>query len=110
MNQEQWDKLTNGEKAWKLGQIMCYMNNEDAYYESGWLYIWPDGESYPDCLVDFEDDESYKDLEESFIRHYGDEEFHADGLYSSHQIPTEVIEAAHFWDTKLGLTPIEIIK
>lgn len=109
MNQKQWDKLTYGEKAWKLGLIMQYMNDESAYY-SGWLYIWPDGESYSACLDDFRDEESYKELEQSFINHYSDEESHDGGLYSCKGIPTEVIEAAHFWDKKLKLPKIKIIK
>ena len=82
MTNEEWNKLTNGEKAWKLGMIMMYMNNEDAYYSSGWLYIWPDGERYEECMSDFENEESYKELEESFIRHYGYKEYHDAGLYS----------------------------
>ena len=109
MTQEQWNNLTFGEKAWKLGLIMMYMNNEEAYY-SGWLYIWPDGITYQDCLIDFEDEESYKELEESFIRHYSDKESHDGGLYSHRRVPTEVIEAAHYWDRRLGLKEIEIVK
>lgn len=110
MNKEDWNRLTNGEKAWKLGLIMMYMNHEGAYYESGWLYIWPDGEDYRTCLDDFENEESYQDLERSFRAHYSDEEYHDGGLYSCRGVPTEVIDAAHFWDEELGLKPIEIIK
>lgn len=109
MTHEDWNKLLNGEKAWKLGQIMRYMNDEEAYY-SGWLYIWPDGETYQDCLIDFEDEESYKDLEKSFIQHYSDEESHDAGLYSHKGVPNEVIDAAHYWDSVLGLKLIEVIK
>lgn len=104
-----WDRLTNGEKAWKLGLIMQYMNDEEAYY-SGWLYIWPDGESYQACLDDFRDDESYKELEESFIAHYSDLEAHDAGLYSHKGVPTEVIDAAHYWDNRLNLKEILILK
>jgi hypothetical protein len=110
MIKENWNNLTNGEKAWMLGQIMHYMNDEEVYYCSGWLYIWPDGETYEQCMDDFESDEAYKELEESFITHYSDEEAHDAGLYSSRRIPTLVIEAAHYWDEQLGLEPIEVIK
>ena len=110
MNKQEWNRLTNGEKAWKLGLIMRYMNDESAYYESGWLYIWPDGETYDACLDDFADEENYKDLEESFRAHYSDEESHDAGLYSHRGVPTEVVDAAHFWDEQLGLSPIKIIK
>ena len=110
MTEQEWNRLTRGEKAWKLGLIMMYMNNEEAYYSSGWLYIWPDGEDYQGCLVDFEDEELYQDLERSFRAHYSDKEYHADGLYSHRGVPTEVVDVAHFWDKKLGLTPIEIVK
>lgn len=109
MNQEQWDSLKNYDKAWKLGQIMMYMNDEEAYY-GGWLYIWPDGEDYEQCKSDFEDEESYKRLERSFIGHYSDKSSHKAGLYSHRGVPEQVVEDAHFWDEKLGLKPIEVIK
>lgn len=109
MTKEDWDRLPNGEKAWKLGLVMQYMNDEEAYY-SGWLYIWPDGESYSACLEDFRDDESYADLEESFKHHYSDPEAHEAGLYSCRGVPTEVVDVARFWDKELGLPEIEVIK
>ena len=109
MNKTQWNNLSFGEKAWKLGLVMQYMNDEEAYY-SGWLYIWPDGETYQDCLYDFEDEENYKDLERSFIAHYSDKEAHNAGLYSCRGVPNEVIEVAHFWDDQLGLKRIEVVK
>ena len=105
MNQQQWDNLSFGEKAWKLGLVMKYMNNKEAYY-SGWLYIWPDGETYDECLSDFEDEGSYIDLELSFKAHY--KEYHEDGLYSHKRVPSEILEVAHFWDNKLGLEPIKV--
>lgn len=109
MNEQEWNELTNAEKAWMLGCIMSNMNDERVYYFSNWLYIWPDGETWEACMEDFEDDEAYKELEDSFIRHYSDEEYHEGGLYSSKKIPTTVIKAAHFWDEQLGLKLIEII-
>lgn len=109
MTHEEWLELDNGEKAWLLGQIMRYMNDEEVYY-SGWLYIWPDGETWEACMEDFEDDESYKDLERSFIGHYSEKEAHDAGLYSHKKVPTSVVKAAHYWDERLGLKPIEVIK
>ena len=109
MTKEQWNALSNGEKAWKLGLVMQYMNDEEAYY-SGWLYIWPDGETYQECLGDFEDEESYLDLERSFKDHYSDKEAHKAGLYSSRGVPTEVVEVAHLWDEILGLKPIVVLE
>ena len=92
---------TWGEKAWKLGQIMLYMNNEDAYF-GDWLYIWPDGETYEDCLSDFNSEDEYEDLRNSFNRHY--RAYHNDGLFEA---PQEVEEWAHEIDRELGLKPIE---
>ncbi len=110
MKEQDWKKLPYYRRAWLLGMIMHYMNDEDAYYNSGWLYIWPDGETYDQCIEDFNTKESYTDLEGSFIRRYRLKEYHKAGLFSSKQIPDEVIEAAHFWDDKLGLPHIEVIK
>lgn len=109
MTKQQWDKLPYYIRAWKLYLIMYYLNDESAYY-SGWLYIWPDGETYEQCIDDFNDKESYDELERSFIGHYSDEEVHEGGLFSSKGVPEEVVEAAHMWDKQLGLEPIEVIK
>ena len=94
----------NGEKAWMMDQILQRMNNEDAYF-GGWLYIWPDGETKEEAEEDFAEDEDFKDLEDSFIRHYT--AYHNDGLYNASE---EVVKAAHEWDEKLGLDPIENIE
>lgn len=109
MTKQEWENLENYKKAWKLYLIIRYMNDESAYY-SGWLYIWPDGETYEQCMNDFESDEAYQDLERSFKAHYSDEEIHEAGLYSCKGVPQEVIEAAHYWDKELGLPPIEVVK
>ena len=105
-----WEKLPYWERAWRLGQIMIYMNNEEAYYNSGWLYIWPDGETQSGCKDDFDNEESYKDLERSFRNHYSDAEYHGDGLYGFKGVPLQVVEDAHLWDKILNLKPIEVIK
>ena len=36
-------KISNAKQAWKMNQVILAMNNEGAYYGSGWLYVWPDG-------------------------------------------------------------------
>ena len=110
MNKQEWENLDYYQKAWKLGLIMQYMTHEGAYYESGWLYIWPDGETYQECMGDFDNEESYQDLEESFKSIYSEEEYHDAGLYSCRGVPKEVVEAAHYWDEVLGLKPIEIVE
>lgn len=91
-------------KAWELNEIIQSMNNEEAYY-GGWLYIWPDGETKQDCEYDFGDEESYSDLEDAFIRNY--KEYHDDGLYTKDE---RIINNAHEWDKKLGLSPVEALK
>jgi hypothetical protein len=107
MSGEDWNDLTNGERAWLIGQIMMHMNNEEAYY-GDFLYIWPDGESWESCMSDFESDESYKELEESFKDNY--KAYHEDGLYSHRDIPKSIVKAAHYWDEVLGLKPIVVLK
>lgn len=108
MKKKQWDRLEYYLKAWRLAQIMMYMNDEEAYY-SGWLYIWPDGETYEECKTDFNDKESYQELLESFKFHYSEKEAHKAGLYSSRGVPKQVVEDAHMWDKELGLDPIEVV-
>lgn len=108
-----------GHKAWVLNEIISSMNDETAYYDTEWLYIWPDGESYEDCIEDFGDRPSFKELENLFISiyKYNDAEegedpedaeynFHRDGLYNPTQ---EAVDLAHQYDRKLGLSPIQVI-
>lgn len=111
--------INYGHKAWVLNQIISSMNDETAYYDTEWLYIWPDGESYEDCIEDFGDKQSFKELENLFISiyKYNDAEegedpedaeynFHRDGLYNPTQ---EAVDLAHQYDRKLGLSPIQVI-
>ncbi len=105
---ETWDKLPCYDRAWRLNEIISHMNDEEAYY-GGWLYIWPDGETYSQCVEDFDTEENYKELEESFIRRYSDQEFHEAGLYSFKTVPQQVVEDAHMWDEVLNLSPIKIL-
>ena len=113
------DKVDYGHKAWLLNEIISSMNDETAYYDTEWLYIWPDGESYEDCIEDFGDKQSFKELENTFlsIYQYNDAEdgedpedaeynFHRDGLYNPTQ---EAVDLAHQYDRKLGLSPIKVL-
>ncbi len=104
-----WNLLSNGEKAWMLNEIISNMNDEGAYYD-GWLYVWPDGESYEQCLEDFADFEDYAFLEKEFVYRYSNEEYHDAGLYVFNKDLSEVIEAAHYWDDRLGLRTIKVFK
>ena len=88
--------------AWKLNEIIASMNHEGAYYDSGWLYIWPDGETQEDCREDFNDKESYEELRELFEKVY--KRYHKDGLYTNDQ---RIVDYAHAVDQKLGLEPIQ---
>lgn len=108
------EPVNYGHKAWVLNKIISSMNNEGAYYETGWLYIWPDGETEEECDDDFGDYDSFKELEDEFISIYkynydqeGDDyNFHEGGLYN----PTrEAVELAHEYDKKLGLEPIAVL-
>lgn len=113
------DKVDYGHKAWLLNEIISSMNDETAYYDTEWLYIWPDGESYEECIEDFGDKQSFKELENTFlsIYQYNDAEdgedpedaeynFHRDGLYNPTQ---EAVDLAHQYDRKLGLSPIKVL-
>ena len=113
------DNVDYGHKAWLLNEIISSMNDETAYYDTEWLYIWPDGESYEECIEDFGDKQSFKELENTFlsIYQYNDAEdgedpedaeynFHRDGLYNPTQ---EAVDLAHQYDRKLGLSPIKVL-
>lgn len=43
----------NAKEAWLMGQVIQAMNNEEAYYDSGWLYYWPDECDYDECVDTF---------------------------------------------------------
>ena len=109
MTKQEWEKLPYDERAWRLNLIISHFNHEGAYY-GGWLYIWPDGESREQCKYDFEDEANYRELEESFKRHFSYKAYHKAGLFASKGTPQQVIDDAHFWDEQLGLEPIHVIK
>lgn len=99
------DAIPYGVWAWKLNEIISGMNNEEAYFDSGWLYIWPDGETKQEANEDFGDKESYQELENLFIKVY--KAYHRDGLYN---VTPDVLDYAHKWDKKLGLAEIQDVK
>lgn len=94
-------KLPYGVLAWQLNEIISAMNDEGAYYESGWLYIWPDGATRQDAIDSFSTKEDYEELEDLFKRVY--KRYHRSGLY---KVSDKVLERAHQWDKKLGLSQI----
>ncbi|MCK9470180.1 MAG: hypothetical protein M0Q88_00310 [Bacilli bacterium] len=97
-------KPSYGELSWKLAEIIAAMDNEEAYYGTGWLYIWPDGESKEECLDDFGDKESYEDLKKAFKKIYTDKKYHDAGLYTDNQ---EIVDFAHTLDKEFGLPLIQ---
>lgn len=98
------DAIPYGVFAWKLNEIISSMNDEGAYYDSEWLYIWPDGETKQEAIEDFSDKEAYVELEETFESVY--RYYHEGGLYTA---DPEIIELAHKYDEKYGLDPIDVI-
>ena len=98
------------EDVWAMNEVLTYMNNEEAYYGTGWLYLYADGCSY-DELKDYlsgeygEPNELYQEYVDEFEHIYN--YYHEDGLYDA---PRKVEEYANAWDKKLGLEPIENIK
>lgn len=91
--------------AYKLGEIMQAMNNEEAYYDSGWLYYWGDDiETAQDAKDYFNTKEDYEELKKVFESIYSDKEYHDDGLFTNRQ---DIVDYAHQIDKKLGLEPIK---
>lgn len=72
-------KLSHAQEAWLMNQVISLMNNEGAYYSSGWLYIWPDECSFEECKEYFSEDESFNELKEYYLEVF--EEFYGDGFY-----------------------------
>ena len=72
-------KLSHAQEAWLMNQVISSMNNEEAYYGSGWLYTWPDGCSFEDCKEYFSEDESFNELKEDYLEVF--EYFYEDGFY-----------------------------
>ena len=105
MENNKTKKIPYGVLAWRLNEIISHMNDEEAYYGS-WLYIWPDGETMADCNSDFGDKESYKELEESFIRKY--KAYHSDGICIYKEEDRKILKWANAWDKKLGLEKIKV--
>lgn len=95
---EEW-----GKKAYLLNEIISSLNDENAYYGE-WIYIWPDGTEEEDAKYYFETETDYNDLFDTFERVY--RRYHDDGLVTTDK---NIISAAHEFDKKFGLKPIEIL-
>lgn len=51
-----------------MGEIVSNMNNEEAYYESGWLYLWPDEADDDELREIAEDAQYFDDVANCFFR------------------------------------------
>lgn len=60
-----FNKMSRGEQAYAMNEVISSLNNEGAYY-SNWLYFWPDGATLEEAREDFDDysDEDWK----TFVR------------------------------------------
>lgn len=95
-------KISNAKQAWKMNQVILAMNNEDAYYGSGWLYVWPDGSDYSECLEYFSDDESFKELRTLYRDVFKD--YYKDGLYNPEKVGPDALEFANETLRKLKIS------
>ena len=96
-----------GHEAYLMNEVISGMNDEGAYYESGWLYDWSDGTDEEDVedyfgSKDPENEEAFNDLKDAYLRIY--KHYHNGGLYNCRP---EVVDYAHKTDAELGLSPIE---
>ena len=78
----------NADRAWKMNQVISAMNNEEAYYDSGWLYTWVDGSDFQDAVEYFSDDESFKELEDLYLEVFKD--YYEDGWYNLNKVESNV--------------------
>jgi hypothetical protein len=94
--------LQNAKEAWKMGQVISAMNDEEAYYGSGWLYLWPDECSYEECLDTFSDDDSYfEELKDAYYKIF--KRHHKDGLYNPERKGPDTIDFANETLKKLNI-------
>ena len=58
-----FNKMSRGEQAYAMNEAIASLNDERAYY-SGWLSIWPDGETLEQAKEDFDEcsDEDWDDF------------------------------------------------
>ena len=62
-----------------MNLIVSSMDNEEAYYASGWLYIWPD-EADDEEILEMAESDYFDDVYKAFLKvckYYG-----KDGLYT----------------------------
>lgn len=62
-----FNKMSRGEQAYAMNEVISSLNDERAYY-SDWLYIWPDEATLEEAKEDFDDysDEDWKDFVQLF--------------------------------------------
>lgn len=62
-----FNKMTRGEQAYEMNEVISSLNDERAYY-SGWLMLWPDGETLEEAKEDFDEcsDEDWNDFVQLF--------------------------------------------
>lgn len=63
-----------------MNLIVSSMNNEAAYYNSGWLYIWPDGADEEE-ICEMAESDYFDEVAETFFRVC--ERFGNDGFYTT---------------------------
>lgn len=73
-------KLSHAKEAWLMNLVVESMNNEEAYYASGWLWVWVDECSFEDCKEYFSDEESFNELKGLYLEIF--EEYYEDGFYN----------------------------
>lgn len=95
-------KISNAKQAWKMNQVILAMNNEGAYYGSGWLYVWPDGSDYSECLEYFGDDESFKELSSLYYKVF--KNHYKDGLYNPIKVGPDALDFANETLKKLKIS------
>lgn len=85
-------ELLNAKEAWKMNQVITAMNNEGAYFNSGWLNVWPDESDYSECVQYFSDDESFNELKDLYNRVF--KRYYKDGLYNPQEIGPDALDFA----------------
>lgn len=95
------EKLSHSKEAWLMNKVISSLNNEEAYYGSGWLYIWPDECSYEECEDYFSDEESFDELHNLYLRVF--KRYYKDGFYNHGYIDKDFLDYVKETMTKLNI-------
>lgn len=95
------EKLSHAKEAWLMSKVISSLNNERAYYDSGWLYIWPDECSYEECEEYFSDDDSFDELHNLYLRVF--KRYYKDGFYDYGYIDKDFLDYVKETMTKLNI-------